>query len=203
VRHSQSHLSSLATLLQNAEARHSAVPPALAADAGKEDDSGLIDILAMQRQAREERVSAAAATKTPIPVVTAVRGGTTDPDFVASLTRSRRRTKRAVLGVVTASVLMLAVAIGLGVRTSHRNAAAAAARAALAASAAAAAAAPPPPAVVVPSAAPPATQPPLPVLAPEPVAASGPASGKAKKGRKAHPSKPKGPKLMKVTSSGT
>ena len=200
MRHSQSHLSSLATLLQNAEARHSAAPPALAADAAKENDSGLIDILAMQRQAREERAIAAVATKTPIPVVTDVRGGTTDPDFVASLTRSKRRTKRIAIGVISASVLMLAVAIGLGARSSHRNAAA---RAALAASVAAAAPAPPPSPVVVPIVPPAAVQPPLPVVAPEPVAANAP-SRKAGTSKKAHKArlKPKGPKLMKVTSSG-
>lgn len=187
MRHSQSNLSSLATLLQNAEARHSATPPVAVSDPTAEDDSGLIDILAMQRRAQEERASAAAAvTRTPVPVVTAVRGATTDPDFIASLAKSRRRMKRIVIGVVAGAVAMLAV--GLGVRSLHRSAAAA--RAAAAAPVATVAPPPPPlaPPVVV---APPIVQPPLPTIAPEPVAASAPASGKAKKGHKASKAKSK------------
>ena len=117
MRHSQSHLSSLATLLQNAEARHSAMP---ASPQVQDDDSGLIDIRAMQKRAQDERESAAmAATRTPVPVVTTVRSASTDPDFAASLAGTRRK-KQMVFGAILAGAGILAIAIGAGsLRRAH------------------------------------------------------------------------------------
>ncbi len=199
MRHSQSHLISLATLLQNAEARASAIPPSAPSAEG---GSGLIDILAMQRRAKEERENAEPlATMTPVPMVADVRGTTTDPDFVAALAAAGRKKKRIALGAI-AGVLVLA-AIGFGFRGSHATGAAASA----------AIVAAPPPQVVTP---PPAPAP-SPVVAatvatpaapvasaptpPAPIAAAPPAH--KGKGRKAsHGAKAKGPKLTKVTSSG-
>jgi hypothetical protein len=203
VRHSQSNLSSLAALLRNAEARHSATPPPLPLpdDEAKADDSGMIDILAMQQRAREERALAGVATKTPVPVVTAVRSATTDPDFVASLAESKRRTKRVALGVVAGAALVLAVVIGIKSARHHH---AAIAQAALVAPPVAAAPAPPPPPAAPVVQAP---APPLPVVAAaaEPAPPIAPPTAKTKKGKghkASHSAKAKGPKLEKISSSG-
>jgi hypothetical protein len=200
VRHSQSNLSSLAALLRNAEARASATPPPLPPDALEAGDSGLIDIVAMQQRAREERALAAIATKTPVPVVTAVRSAATDPDFVASLAQTKRRTKRIAIGVVAGVALILAV--GIGIKSARHTLGAAHAPPApspVAVQAATPPAPPAPPPVVQAPAPPP---PPVAAAAPEPEPAAAPGK-KGKKGHKAsHSAKSKGLKLTKVTSSG-
>jgi hypothetical protein len=193
VRHSQSHLSSLATLLQNAEARRSATPAPAVAVA---DDSGLIDIAAMQARAREERARTTVATRTPVPMVRTVPGVETDPDLLASAMRSERRKKKIFLGMILGAVGLLAIGVGSARRKAHPPLADTHVVAAAPPALPPAAPAPPPPA---PAPAPP----PAPVVAaappaPEP-AATTPAKSKSKKHKHA---KSKGSKLQKVTSSG-
>ena len=200
VQHSQSNLSSLAALLQDAEARRTAIPPP--APDVDDSDSGVIDIAAMQKRAKEDRASMESATKTPVPVVATVRTASTDPDFVASLAGARRK-KQLVLGAVLGVVGIAVIAIGF--RSSHHPSA----------SAARAPVVEQPTQVAPPSPAPPpAPAPPPPVVAapaPDPVpaaaatdavASNGASKAKTKKHKGAH-SKAKGPKLTKVTSGGT
>jgi len=195
VRHSQSHLSSLAALLQNAEARRIGSPsPAVVAD-----DSGLIDIAAMQARAREERARATVATRTPVPMVRALPGAETDPDLVFSAARAQRKKKKILLGMVLGAIGLLAIAVG----SSHRRA-----HAPMVAPQTVAAAAPPPapsPPAPAPAPAPPPVAPappPAPVVAAAPPAADTAASTPGKKSKKHKHAKSKGPKLTKVQSAG-
>ncbi len=196
--HSQSNLTSLATLLQNAEARRSATPPP--ALLTNENDSGLIDIAAMQKRAAEERLSSESATKTPVPVVTAVRSATTDPDLFAASIGARRK-KQLAIGAGIAGAALIALLIGLG--SSHSPRAHDAAAAAHVVEPPVTAAPPPPVAPAPPS--PPA--PPVVAAAPAPEPPAPAADTVATKGKgkkhKGHPAKAKGPKLTKVTSGGT
>jgi hypothetical protein len=189
VTHSQSHLTSLATLLESAEARASALPQPLVPE---KDDSGLIDIVAMQRRAQEER--AAAATRTPVPTVAPVRASETDPDFYAAAGTQRRK-RHLLIGAVAGSMSIIGIAIGVAFSGG------APAHAAVAdPQVAAAAPAPPPPAATAP--APPAAEP-TPAAAPEPVAAAAPDPPPKPKAHKRKSTKSSGPKLTKVTSGGT
>jgi hypothetical protein len=198
VRHSQSNLISLAMLLQSAEARHSAMPPP---ETVQEGGSGLIDILAMQRKAQEEREAAdAAATRTPVPTVATVRGAETDPDLIAALVAAERRKKRLAIGGIAGAIAL--VAIAFAVRPSHGAAAAAQTSIVETPAPVVTAVAAPPAPVVVAAPVPPPAEPIASAAAPPAVAVATPPATKAKGKHKGSHAKAKGPKLVKVMSSG-
>jgi hypothetical protein len=197
VPNSQSHLFSLANLLESAEKRHSATPPPPPPESVR-NDSGLIDLIAINNRAREE-IAQAAATPTPVPMTLptgvapprAMSSHASGPDFLALDTE--RRQKRLVYGAIAGAVALVAIAIMIAFSGSPQPPPAAAVQAAIAT----AAPLPPPPA-------PPAA--PAAVAAPEPVAPAASettaTSTPAKKAKKKH-SKSKGPKMTKVASGGT
>ncbi len=172
-------------LLESAAPRPSAAPPR----GSLTSDSGVIDLLAMQEKARKERAEAA-ATRTPAPMTLPASNETLAPSTYPSTYPSPAPTgfefftsdggqKRKRVMVVGAAVLSLAL-VGL---TSL---------AAFSGSAPVPAAAAPPPPVVAP--------PPAPaVVAATDTVASAPT--KKAKSHKGHPHA-KGPKMIKVTSSG-
>jgi hypothetical protein len=186
---SQSNLTSLATLLESAEARHSALPPPVTATK-KREDSGIIDILGLQRRAQEERASAAAAaTRTPVPMVAPMRDAEVDVD--AMVAEGQRKKKRFLVGAVAGGAALLGIAIGvIGFAGGDPPPQTAAVEAHVAATPAPPAP-PPPPAVVAPE--------PEPTAVAEPVAA---APAPRSKPKKAHASHAKGPQMTKVSSSG-
>jgi hypothetical protein len=207
VTNSQSHLFSLAQLLESAEQRQSSLPPPPASPA-HEDDSGLIDIVAMQARAKD--AAARPSSSTPLPVVRSAgvhasdaRRAHTDPDFAAALAAdAKRKQRRAMLGGVAAGVGLIAFAIAFA--SSVQAPSPHHATAAQVAAPVAPAVAPPPP-VVAP---PPAAVAPLPPV-PDAVAVATPADPpkpkakpKKKSSHSSHPSHA-GPSLMKVISGGT
>ncbi len=202
---SQSHLFSLAQLLESAEQRHSSLPPPApptpARRSSAEDDSGLIDILAMQARARE--AAARPSSRTPLPVVASrtsaesdARRAYTDPDLAAA--SSKRKQRQAVLGGVAAGVGLIAFAIAFASSVQATGAHHAAATQVTA---------PVAPLVPLVAAAPPTEAAPAPAP-PDAVAAApaDPPKAKAKSKKKSshapHPSHA-GPSLMKVISGGT
>ena len=186
---SHSNLTSLATLLQSAEARRSALPPP--PPPVQKDDSGVIDIVAMQRQAQEERASvAAAATKTPVPMVASVP----DASLVSTATSLQRTKKRRLISAIAGGAALLGVAIGLALSRGH----AVPPRAPVVEPPVAAATPPPAPPPVAPAVEAPAAAPVVAAAAPAPV--DPPVARKPKKARRSHASSShsKGPKLEKV-----
>ncbi len=157
--------------------------------AKKREDSGVIDIAALQRRAQEERPSGAPASiRTPVPTVAPVR----EPDdLVVTSMDTRRRKKRLLVGAVAAGAALIGAVIGVLALTSNEPVA----KFEEPKPAAVAAVAPPPTPAPAPAAEPPAPQP-VAAVAPAPP----PAPAKAK-GRKSHHSS-RGPKMEKVPSSG-
>ncbi len=196
---SQSHLFSLANLLESAERRHSTTPPP-PAPVTTRNDSGLIDLIAISKRAREE-MAQASATRTPVPMTLptgvtpprAMSSHASGPDFLA-LDALRRR-KNLLIGAAIGSVALVVVAITIAFSGSSAPApVAAAART---------------PVVTVTTPIPPPPAPPVVAApAPEPVAAAAPAAADPVaastpgKHKKKHSSKSKGPKLTKVASGG-
>ena len=191
---SQSNLSTLASLVETAEARITntgSVKPPPPEDAG----SGLIDFHAIQREAR-----ISAPTPPPAVVPTSFSSAAALPpsidDLDAALHKNARQ-RRVVLGAIGGAVGIVAMAFGVMAFRHH---------AAPPPVAAAAVVAPPP--VVAPQA---PVPPPPPVVTPPPPAPSAamasaapeaPAAAKPKKHKAKHP-KSHSPKLTKVSSSGT
>jgi hypothetical protein len=216
VPNSQSHLFSLAQLLESAEQRQSSMPPPPVQPSSAEDDSGLIDILAMQARARE--AAARPSSRTPLPVVASMRSAErdarrahTDPDVAAALAANvKRKQRQAMLGGVAAGVGLIAFAIALLIAFAIAFASSVQAPGVHHAAAAQVAApvapvvAPPPPAV-----APPPVEVAPPPAAPDTVAVAARADppkpktkSKKKSSHVSHPSHA-GPSLMKVISGGT
>src|SRR5438876_7894318 len=106
VHHSQSNLTSLAALVE--EARRTAIPPPPPGKQPVNDGSGMIDLHAMETRAREEREQRAA---TPLPVVRTVppvalpsiHPAASDPDFYAAVAGAKQRKKMIAIGGVVAS----------------------------------------------------------------------------------------------------
>lgn len=205
---SQSHLFSLAQLLESAEQRQSSMPPPPVQPSSAEDDSGLIDILAMQARARE--AAARPSSRTPLPVVASMRSAErdarrahTDPDVAAALAANvKRKQRQAMLGGVAAGVGLIAFAIAFA--SSVQAPGVHHAAAAQVAAPVAPVVAPPPPAV-----APPPVEVAPPPAAPDTVAVAARADppkpktkSKKKSSHVSHPSHA-GPSLMKVISGGT
>jgi hypothetical protein len=195
---SQSNLFSLAMLLESAAPRPSAAPPR----GSLTSDSGVIDLLAMQEKARKERAEAA-ATRTPAPMTLPASNETLAPSTYPSTYPSPAPTgfefftsdggqKRKRVMVVGAAVLSLAL-VGLTSLAAFSGSAPVPAAAALPIPVVTVATMPsPPPPVVAP--------PPAPaVVAATDTVASAPT--KKAKSHKGHPHA-KGPKMIKVTSSG-
>jgi hypothetical protein len=191
---SQSNLTSLATLLENAEARHSALPPPMVEK--RREDSGVIDFMAIHKRAEEERISAAAAasTRTPVPMVAPVP----DADVMAAVAATQKRKKRFVIGAVAGGATLVGMIIAVVSLTGND------ASPKTAAAEPAPVVAPPPPAPAPPPAATEApvaaAQPAAPAETPAPTPAPAPAKHKAHKHSSS--SQSKGPKMMKVTSGG-
>ena len=116
---SHSHLFSLATLLESAEARQSEVPsppPVVATN-----DSGLIDLIAMQERARKES-ALTGTTRTPLPMTMSPSSVSLAPSADPSgyeLTPpggAARRSKRLLFGAAAGSLALVALATMFALR---------------------------------------------------------------------------------------